>query len=308
MYHKRNKKKLLIAIILAIVAGLSVYNSMNSQKTTINTLNQKLNEQQKTINQLKNSPDQTENGIQSQKIVVAKQIIKAGTKLTPEMLELKEYAPQAIPQGSVNSISMLSGQIVAKDVPQGNPVIKSETIGLQTNDMNIPTGMRAITIPVNYVQGLSSFITVGSKIDIISVKKDQDPEFVLQGVHVISLEGSTLLNNGNNSSKASAITLLVPVGSISRLVDTMIDGKLQIVARGISDNQVIKSYTRMKKHRNINNYSSVGFPIPAAPPCSIKLPEISNANNPAPVLIPKGPKVEVIQANVKSEVNFNSDL
>jgi len=304
MRHKQNKKKLFIAVMLAIVAGLTVFSSMNSQKTTINTLSQQLAEQQKTITQLKDTSSQVSNNILGSKVAVAKQDVKAGTKLTADMLELKEITGK-ITDDNIKDLSVLEGQILSEDVKAGSPVTKSRTLGLRYINLDIPQGMRAITIPVSYIQGLASYITVGSKIDVISVKKNDNPEFIVQGVKIISLEGQNVAGSEAPSSKADAVTLLVPVNTVPRLVDAMANGKLQVIARGFSDNHVVKSYIRMSNSEN--TYSSNKFTLPP-PPNEIRLTGISNIKQNSGSLAPIYQKVEVIQANVKSEVSFDNDL
>ncbi|MDD3013176.1 MAG: Flp pilus assembly protein CpaB [Candidatus Gastranaerophilales bacterium] len=305
MRHKQNKKKLFIAVILAIAAGLTVFSSMNNQKLTINTLSQQLQEQQKTIKQLKDTSTDIGKSILGLKVTVAKIDIKAGTKLTADMLELKEHPSDKITDDNIKDLSLLIGQVVSEDINTGIPVTKSKTLGLRYINLDIPPGMRAITIPVGYIQGLASNITVGSKIDVISVKKNDTPEFLLQGVKIISLEGPNVTGNEAPSSKADAITLLVPASSVPRLVDTMNSGKLQFVARGFSDNHIIKNYSRI--NYSGNNSSSHKFTLPP-PPNSIKLTGINDIRQNSGSMMPIYQKVEVIQANVKSEVSFNNEL
>jgi len=306
MRNKQNKKKLFIAVILAITAGLTVFSSMNNQKSTITTLSQQLEQQQKTITQLKDSSYQTGSSILSPKIAVAKQDIKAGTKLTPDMLELKEYTSGKITDDNVKDLSLLDGQIISEDIKAGNPVTKSRTLGLRYANLDIPPGMRAITIPSSYIQGLASYITVGSKIDVISAKKNDNPEFILQGVKIISMEGQNVSGVEAPASKADAITLLVPVNTVPGLVDAMTNGKLQVVARGFSDNHVVRNYIRI--HNSVNNYSPARFTTLPPPPNGIKLTEINDIRQGSGSMLPpvktNNHSVELIQANVKSEVNF----
>jgi Flp pilus assembly protein CpaB len=305
MRNKQSRKRLLIAALLAVAAGFCVFNSMNSQKTTINTLSQQLEQQQQTITKLKDSSIQADNSASSHKIIVAKQIIKVGTKITPDMLELKEYGSEKIPVDSVSNISLLTGQIAAEDINAGAPVTKSKTLGLKFADFDIPAGMRAVTIPSGYIQGLASYITVGSKVDIVSIKKDNNSEIILQGIKIISFEQSNI-NDSASSAKADAITLLIPANSVSSLVDAMASGKLQVVARSASDNIVVKKYIHISRNNN-DIYSSNGLTIPP-PPNLTKLPSIGEMKNGTDLIGVNGKKVEIIQANVKSEVNFNNDL
>lgn len=310
MRHKQNKKKLFIAVILAIAAGLTVYNSISSEKATINTLSLQLQEQQKTIATLKETAGGVNSSVLGQQVAVAKTDIKAGTKLTPEMMELKEYTAGKLPDDSIRDLNTLVGQTISEDITLGNPITKSKTLGLRYESIDIPQGMRAITIPVSYIQGLASYIKVGSKIDVVTAKKDNNPEFVLQGVRIISMEGANVSGSESPSSKADAITLLVPANSVPRLVDAMINGKLQVVARGFSDNHVIKNYVHI--NRTVNSYSPTRFTLPPPPSSEgIKLTGINDTRHDSVFMPPirnNTKKVEIIQANVKSEIDFSNDL
>jgi Flp pilus assembly protein CpaB len=304
MRNKQNKKKMIIAIMLSIIAGFIVYNSMNGNKATIDKLNRTLEAQQQTIKKLESSSSQENNQFVNQKLAVAKKDLKAGEKLTLDMIELKESTVQKDMPDAVNDLTFLLGQTLAEDVVTGALITKSKLLGSKSESFDIPTGMRAITIPSSSIQGMASYITVGSKIDIISAKKENNSEFLIQGAKIISFEGANTTVSGSVMSKYDGITILVPVSVVPRLVDAMSNGKLQIVARGYGDNKVVKTFVRTNKY--LTKQTSSDFSVPP-PPDGIKLPGISEIKSNSTLVSSEKSKarvVEVIQANVKTDVSF----
>lgn len=303
MRNKQNKKKMIIAIMLSIIAGFVVYNSMNGNKSTIDKLNRTLEAQQQTIKKLESSASQENNQVVNQKLAVAKKDLKAGEKLTLDMIELKESTVQKDMPDAVNDLTFLLGQTLTEDIATGALITKSKLQGQKSESFDIPTGMRAMTIPSSSIQGMASYITVGSKIDIISAKKDNNPEFLIQGAKIISFEGANTNVSGAVMSKYDGITILVPASVVPRLVDAISNGKLQIVARGYNDNKVVKN---LRTNRYISNHTSSDFSVPP-PPEGIKLPGISEIKSNSTLVSPEKSKakvVEVIQANVKTDVSF----
>lgn len=308
MRSKQNKKKMMIAIILSMIAAFVVYNSSNSNKATIDKLNKTLEEQQQTIKELKNPAAQGDGSILNTKVAVAKQDIKSGTKLTLEMIELKDSDPKTPVQDGISDLSYLAGQTVTEDITKGNQITKSKIYVSFNEKFEIPEGMRAITIPSGSIQGMASYITVGSKIDIVSAQKDNNPEFILQGAKIISFEGVNKPSSDTTGVKFDGITILVPANIVPHLVDAMTNGKLQVVARGFNDNKIIKNHTRI--NNSTSSQVSSEFTVPP-PPGGIKLPAVSDIKSES--VLAQSPQknkekiVEVIQANVKSEVSFDGN-
>lgn len=310
MSSKQNRKKMLIAITIAVFAAFGMFNSINSQKSMINELNTRIQKQDSTINDLKNKALSTAGQIinQSTTAVVSKTDLKAGQALTVDMLELKDLGTGA-PADKYSDISSLNGKFLSQDIKAGEAIVKAKVLGAEFVNLDIPIGMRAITIPVDYIQGLASYLTVGSRVDIISTAKGKEnkPEMILQNVKLISLEG---VPPGDTSpaTKATAITLQIPASLASRLVSSMIDGKLQVITRNFQDNKLVgssKSRSYGDSGARNGDSSNIKFELPP-PPKDMKGLDIL----PSPATLPvrtESKKIELIQANNKTEMSFDGN-
>lgn len=251
MRSKKNKKKLMIAITLAVVAVFILLNIVNSnkaaqmkQQATIEELNKKILEAQK---------NKTETNVpQGDKIkaVVAAQDIKAGDIFTQESLKLQEFSKEELPPNYFKTVAMVVGKKAGKNIVTGGFITVSEIQVLDAGSIEIPNDARAITIPVSQFKGIASYIKVGTKVDLLI--SGSPPEYVAQNVRIVSFEAMTTqtnpadpnaLNKVDNSLltaiNASAITFLIPLELVPKVLDASEKGQLQIITRNNNDEKIV---------------------------------------------------------------------
>jgi Flp pilus assembly protein CpaB len=295
MRTKLDKNKLIISITAGIFISLLVFGSVNGLNGKIQQQNKTISDMEKKLNEIKSNPNINLDKRVDNTFFVAKDTIKAGTKLSVEMVEPKKFdTPQ--PDG-INNISDIIDKIILEDIPKETIVKKSKIMENTGESTLIGKGMRAISIPVNYIQGLASFMTIGTHIDVLSTGngKDIKPQILVQNVKIISFETkqSRFKNNDENITDALAVTLEVPAKASAKLIDAMIENKLQFITRGLEDT---KSTVNTREYPNLTE-------LPSLP---------TNANNLTSLPEPAMPavntkKVELIQANVKTEVSFDRE-
>lgn len=316
MDSSKKKRKLMIAVLAGFITALTIYSAISGLNKQIEQQNTLITDLRKNMAQGSKSIPEGINAItQNRNAVVAKADIPAGTIITEEMVvlnELKYDKRDAIKNldGAIGKKTKIA--IKANQVFQQNFVIGEDNI-----TFNIPAGYRAITIPVEYLQGLASYIKVGSNVDIISTLKDPNakPSIIAENVKVISLEAPSQLVvdvNRMPSTDAKAITFKIPASKSSQLVEAMMTGKLQLVLRGENDQSTstpVQTRPKYKKSSKIqNNY--LGTTLPSIPSNLNGLQGLFNQGGLPSADIPK-PKaqqsVEFIQANSKTEVNFDNE-
>ncbi len=118
-------------------------------------------------------------------VVVATQNIPAGTRVTEEMVEIKEISSGAVLAdvfgdpaavvGQVTRVPLVAGEqvIPTKVTPTGAAIINVENPPLA---YIIPEGKRAVSIQVNNVIGASGLIRPGDYVDIILTVQVAAPE------------------------------------------------------------------------------------------------------------------------------------
>lgn len=311
MHSKSNRKKMIIALTAGFLAALGMFTSFNQKDAQEQ---KSINEVQILKNQMNKLSDNITIGISpiSKDIaILAKQKIPVGTVLKAEMMESKQINPQLMPTNSLNNLYSLIGKISIKDINSGDFIKNSDIAENTYTEIDLPDGMRAISVPVAYLQGLASFIKKGSCVDIISTAKTstEQPELILQNIKLISIDGATA--GVTESNKATSLTFQIPASSSARIVNAMMSGKLLIVARNFTDKKIISKNYKERIHSSKSNSSININPLSA----NYKLPELPTLTKISPNGLPQpasptassSRKVELIQANVKSDVTFNSD-
>lgn len=302
MRSKKNKKKLIIAIVFGIIATFSFFNSMSGQKNDmknemkneINKLNKKLQEQSKnSFTAVKNN-----NKI---KVVIAAKDIKVGDVFVLESLKIEEYSKEELPKDYFKIKAMIVGKKAGRNIALGGFITSEEIQTIDNTTIDIPNDTRAITIPVEKFKGLASYIKIGSRVDILKVTTP--PEFIAQNIKVVSFESIINLNLRTKSQtpdpfnltskQASAITFLVPIDLVSVLIDAMFEGQLQVITRNNGDEKILVTEAEL-------------------PPPPTEISTLPNTpmevNLPAPKMPEPDPqKIEFIKASSISSIEFDAE-
>ena len=131
---------------------------------------------------------------QVNKIVVAKQEINLGQKLTSSMFTVIDWPAANVPPQSFSDVAKLDGRVTKSSLQEGEPVLASKLApegSLGGLSAVIAEGKRAITVRVNDVVGVAGFALPGNFVDII--------------VNTEQAENAT--NGGKNERSISKIVL-----------------------------------------------------------------------------------------------------
>lgn len=105
-------------------------------------------------------------------VVVAAQAIPARTRLTAEMLAVKQVPRQYAWRGSLQKVDQAAGKVTTAAIAAGEPVL-STALNLPENKVGLaftmPEGFRAVTIPVNESSGVAGRLAVGDRVDVVAV-------------------------------------------------------------------------------------------------------------------------------------------
>jgi len=318
---QNNKKKLLIAVVVGIIASVVVFSAFNSY-------NKRISEQKALISNLKQKADETVvKAIEDPnmvKIVVAKIDLPSGTKLTNLNTDLKGFLPKDMPPETYKDAISVIGYTLNDSCVTGEPITRTKIKEFQTSTLEIPTGSRAVTVPFEFIQGYSSNIKIGTKIDLISASKDVNgSNIVLQNSKIISFESTPKPPNPDGTTAPptlTGITFQVQAKDTSKLVDAMTRGKLQIIERNAADDNVIKVQEMPKPIIDLGSVVPSPPKLTATAPPSLppSLPSLipdklpgggmgGLGGLPAPATPKKKTsKVELIQSNVRSEIEFDN--
>ncbi len=110
-------------------------------------------------------------------VVVAREDIPAGQKITPAMVEVKQVPENALVEGAVTSVDQAVGQTLRYPVARGEQLSSARLVApprVQAISFQIPPGKRAFTIPVNVTESPAALIAPGDFVDVIAVMRFKD--------------------------------------------------------------------------------------------------------------------------------------
>jgi pilus assembly protein CpaB len=166
---------LLLAILLAIGTGWLTLNYINNVKNS--TL-------------ANNTPRQ---------VVVAAIDIPARTPITPNMLRQTNLPSSVVERDAIATTAAADGQLSLITIPAGSQITASK-VG-RPSDVGLPVrlspGMRAVSIQIDRVKGISGLIEPGDRVDILAIpprggNASQLPKTaaILRGIKVLAVGNS----------------------------------------------------------------------------------------------------------------------
>ena len=205
-------------------------------------------------------------------VVVAKQEIPLGEKITAEHLSLAPIPNGSAPEGAFRKTDELLGRVVITPIGVREIItsikLAPEGVGAGLSAV-IPEGYRAMTVKVDDVVGVSGFVMPGTFVDVVAVidpvDRSQGPvsKIVLQNIKVLA-SGAKIDSPDNQREPAAvkAVTLQVTPEQAEKLVLAANEGKLQLVMRNYTDQEG----TETKGVNKATLLSGDGYTAPPPPP------------------------------------------
>jgi pilus assembly protein CpaB len=203
-------------------------------------------------------------------VVTAQAPVPVGKRIEPGMTVVKQVPQDQAPAGSFKTSEEVEGWVAVVPIGVGDPITQSNvrepTSALGLSFM-IPEDMRAVTVPVDDVSGLSGLIKPGDHVDILATFELKDDSAitrtVLQDVEVLALSttmiaaeapkpaaapaaegekgkapaggGQAAPPQGETPKKYPTATLAVTPGDAQKLVLADAKGKLRLTLRRAGD-------------------------------------------------------------------------
>lgn len=178
-------------------------------------------------------------------VVVTTEQVRFGQKLTPEKLKEVPWPVDALPEGAFKTIADLTAKgerKALKTIESGEPLLAIKVTGENGNaglSGIIAEGMRAVTIPVDLVNGVGGFVMPGDRIDIVLTKKDnedgdQAAKIIMENIKVLSIDqDSDRATEGARVAKS--VTLETDAKGAQKLALANSVGRLSLLLRGSGD-------------------------------------------------------------------------
>jgi pilus assembly protein CpaB len=176
----------------------------------------------------------------TQTLVVASKSLRFGNELNSSALREMPWPEGALPTGSYSTIQELlsSGRrVVLGAIETNEPVLASKITGAgqrATLSATISTGMKAVTIRVNDVDGVAGFVLPGDRVDILMTRQLEKTsamnDVVLQNAKVLAID-QLADDRTDKPSVAKAVTLEVDILGAQRLSLASQVGSLSLALR-----------------------------------------------------------------------------
>ena len=178
-------------------------------------------------------------------VVVTVTDLTYGVKLDKDMLRMVRYPKESVPEGAFASMDSVIGQTTKVFMSAREPVtaIKLSSRGGGLSMLVRPT-MRASSLEVNNVSGVSGFVLPGDRVDVLTtvdgrgVNEDAVTRTVLQNIEVLAA-GQKTEQKDNKPITVQSVTLLVNPDGAETLALALHEGKIHLVLRNPDDQELV---------------------------------------------------------------------
>ncbi len=179
-------------------------------------------------------------------VVVASQDLTFGSTLSPEMMKVVAYPKTSLPKGCYSIADSLVGQVTKVFLMENEPVLASKLSSTGGGlSLMIQNNMRAASVQVDKVSGVSGFVLPGDRVDVIaSIEKREGGRdeavatTVLQNIEVLAA-GEKTQQEGDKIIQVQSVTLLVDAVGAQTLALVAREAKLQLALRNPTDTDTV---------------------------------------------------------------------
>lgn len=241
-----------IALVLAVAAVFGTQSYLNIQRQQIE------------------QASRADRGEPLNTIVVAKNPMRFGERVTADKLEMIPWASETLPNGAFTSIEDLAGEtdetarFVLSSMERGEPVLSAKiTNPGQRAKLStaISPGMKAVSIAVNDVLGVAGFVLPGDRVDVMLTRTDGNDrsqafvDVLLQGVRVVAID-QTADDTRDQPSVVRTVTFEVTTEEAQKLTLGATIGTLSLALRNVVGVEVEEPSRMTVSELNITSAST----------------------------------------------------
>lgn len=226
---RRPGNLLLLAIVIGALAAALVYRRMSALRSEIE------------------ASRQTAPSAGTVDVVVASDTIPVGTRIGEAQVKVVAWPEKLVPEGSISDPKSVLNQVAKVTIEKNQPLSSSQFVGQNAEvlPMMIPDGMRAMSVRVDDVTGVSGFITPNSRVDVLVAgspggegNEGQRSKLVLQGIRVLAI-GKSITQQQDKPVEVPTVTLLVSPEDAERLTLATKYEPVRLALRNYSDDLMV---------------------------------------------------------------------
>jgi pilus assembly protein CpaB len=186
-------------------------------------------------------------------VVVAARPLGIGVTVKPGDVKIVKMPLEQTPKGSFSKVEEVLDRPIVSTILQDEPILEGRLAargsGLGLAPI-IPVGMRAVTVRVNEMVGVAGFVLPGLRVDVLVTGRPPDAtslmmtSTVLQNILVLSAGQTIQPDQRGNAINAPTVTLLVSPDQAETLTLAGNEGRIQLVLRNGSDQNIEKTAGR----------------------------------------------------------------
>jgi len=182
-------------------------------------------------------------------LVVAAQEIPIGARIEASHVRTTRWPLDAEPEGAIKKPEDAIGQIARATIEKNRPVVGTELVaqGVGLLPMLITEGMRAMSVKVDGVTGVSGFITPNSRVDVLVAGKpegrtddEERSKLILQNVRVLAT-GKSIEQQDEKPVEVPTVTLLVSPEEAEKLTLATKQEPVRLALRNFRDEEVVRT-------------------------------------------------------------------
>ena len=200
---------LLLAVVIGALGAALVYRQLRALRSEIETARQ--------------VPESTVD------VVVANETIPLGTRIEAKDVKVVAWPRNVQPEGAISDSGKVIGSVARVTIDKNQPLNESQLLGQGAGlvPTMIPDGMRAMSVKVDDVTGVSGFITPNSRVDVLVAGatsegegegggQQQRSKLILQDIKVLAI-GRSVEQRDEKPVEVPTVTLLVTPDQAEKL-------------------------------------------------------------------------------------------
>ena len=214
------------------------------------------------ISQDNDSPKQA---IETTNILVAKEDIAEGRKITPQLVKVEAWPKEKVPDDAIADLKEIEGMRARTDILVDEPLREKKLLGkgdIRTPTDHIDPGMRAVPIKIEKDSN-AGLIRPGDRVDVLANLRKSSQNGIdssrtitlLQNVEIFAVDDIFRVdpdNEGDEAVVAKTITLILTPKQAEKVDLAQQLGKLRIIMRSPNDEDIVED------SEGINTYDLLG--------------------------------------------------
>lgn len=246
-------------------------------------------------------------------VVVAAKPLPIGVTIKTGDVKIQKTSSAAFPKGAFTKLEEVIDRPVVSGILADEPVLDARLAargsGLGLAPI-IPVGLRAVSVRVSDVSGVTGFVLPGMRVDVLVTGRPPTADgsmtaTCLQNILVLSA-GTTITPDARGQAiNAQTVTLLVSPEQAELLTLAGNEGKIQLVLRNGSDQTIEKTpgkeiYELYGRGGRRHSAADEGAPRPRQPRSRPAVVAVAAPPPPPPPAPVAPPEVVIIRGNQKS--------